>query len=215
MIEIRGAEQARYGPSVRLPKTDDAFSDQILWHAQHGPANAAAYCRKILDSGALPRGISRAELLVDLGEYSQMAGDVAAAGQAFREAVAESGTEVDSGTDPRPYLAEWCLAHGDPEEGRRVLDEVWRSRPRSVHPYISVGELLEEQGDDAGAIKWLTAGALRALRDDGQTLGDVQFILAARRRVRLAQGFDEDDYDVMAEELRDRIHPGFRDIDPA
>ncbi len=144
-----------------------------------------------------------------------MAGDITRAERAFRQAVAEPPDDERSAPDPRCYLGGWCVKHGDPVEGRRVLDELWRSRPRGVATYVEVGELLEELGDGSGAIKWLTAGALRSLRDDDQPLQDVQFILAVRRRVRLTQGFDEVDYDVMAGELGDRLYPDFADDFPA
>ena len=67
--------------------------------------------------------------------------------------------------------------------------------------YLYVGELFEMRDDLATATKWFTTGAMRAMRDDDVPLSEVAILLTSRRRVRLAQGFTEDDYDILADEL--------------
>lgn len=177
-------------------KLEDEITQREL---SGGPAAAAAYCREVLDAPKLPEGITRASLLVHLGEYSAMAGDHEAAGEAFRAAVADGG---QAKPDARCYLAGWHLEHGDSLEGQRLIAQMWEERPTEPDVYEFIGELAETQDELAAAAKWFTAGALRALEHDRTSSGPVARLLLARRRVRRHQQLPEDDYDEIAEQMR-------------
>jgi predicted Zn-dependent protease len=136
---------------VRAPRDEAELDDRIIQRSlAHGPAAAAAYCHEVLDSGSWPADVSRAMLLVHVGEYSAMAGDQAAAETAFREAVADAGR---ARPDARCYLAGWCLEHGTLDEGQRLIDDIWRERPTDPDVYLYLGELHEERDDLAGATR--------------------------------------------------------------
>lgn len=160
-----------------------------------GPAGAAAYVRGLLDGDQLPPGVSPALAHVEIGEHLNDAGDHAAAGQAYRAALSADGTVEP---DARCYFIQWCLEHGDRAEGEQLLAQVRSERSTDPGLYLFVGEMYEHLGDLGSATRWLTAGAMRTLRSDEAPMEDVQDLLLARRRVRLAQGFDEDDYDELA-----------------
>lgn len=181
-------------------RDDTRLADEIAERAvSGGPPAAAAYCRELLDATPLPKGVTRAALLVLAGKYAKAGGDHVAAGEAFREAVADGGHVVP---DARGYLAAWHLEHGEAAEGQRLIAQVLDERPTDPDVYLFVGELFEEQGDLGAATKWFTAGALRALEHDRTSSGPVAALLLRRRRARLAQGLPEDDYDVISEQMR-------------
>lgn len=98
--------------------------------------------------------------------------------------------------DPRCYLAGWLLDHGDEDAGRLLAAQIQAERPDDADVYEFVGEAFESIDDLAEATRWFTTGALRLLSDEDSGLGyDEARLLQGRRRVRLAQGFTEDDYD--------------------
>ncbi|PZS36724.1 MAG: hypothetical protein DLM58_01225 [Pseudonocardiales bacterium] len=185
---------------VQAPKDNDDLDARIIeLSSSAGPAAVAAYCRGVLDAPKLPKGTTRAKLLVLLGEFSERAGDVQAAGTAFKAAVEDGG---QAAPDTRGFLAGWELEHGDVAEGRRLIAQIWDERPSDPTVYLFVGELLEERADLASAARWYTAGALRALERDRTSSGPVAALLLRRRRARLAQGLPEDDYDEISEQMR-------------
>jgi predicted Zn-dependent protease len=198
---------------VQVPRNDAELEAEIIQRElSGGPAAAVAYCREVLDAPKLPKGSTRAALLVHVGEYSQMAGDVEAAGEAFRAAVADGG---HAAPDARCYLAGWQLEHGDSIEGQRLIAQMWEERPTDPDVYQFVGELAEGQDEFAAAAKWFTAGALRALEHDRTSSGPVALLLLARRRVRQVQGLPEDDYDEIAEQMRTGTYVDpVADVDP-
>ncbi|MGI8577090.1 MAG: tetratricopeptide repeat protein [Nocardioidaceae bacterium] len=184
---------------MRRPSDSSEFTDQVLELLRRsGPAGVIRFCQELLDGEQLPEGVSRADLLTEIGQYSEIAGYADAAVVAYQDAIAEGRPWF---SDPRQYLASWHFEHGDLSEGQRFLDEIWSERPRSPRVCHYVGELHEHRGDLAAAIRWLTAGALTAMRDDDAAPVEAALLLIARRRVRLAQGFTDDDYDEMAVEL--------------
>ena len=181
---------------MRLPHDADEFTDRILdLSATAGPEKVVTLCRTILTSGRLPAGISRAEMLSELGEHLSAAGQHAEAGEALRAAVVDGG---QTSIDARCLLAKWCLDHGDAAEGEALLRQLWAERRGDLAVCVFVGELFESRGDLTTATRWLTAGAVRAERHLDESPLEFARILGSRRRVRLAQGLIEDDLDMAA-----------------
>lgn len=180
---------------MRAPRNEYEFDDQLWQVSRSGAPAAVDWLRARLNDATLPKGVTRAFILVELGEYLDMAGEHDAAGIEFRAAVSDQGAALP---DARCYLAKWCLQHGDSAEGRRLIDEIWSERSKDPDVYVFVGEIYEERGELSAAIRWFTAGLLRSMRDVNVPESNVLLLLASRRRVRLAHGFTEDDYDEMA-----------------
>ena len=169
--------------------------------SSRGAPATVDWLRARLEDAQLPAGITRASLLVNLGEYLGMAGQTEAAGEAFRAAVADVGA---AHPDARCYLAGWCLRSGNADEGRRLFAEIWAGRPSDWSVYLHVGETFEEADDAREAIRWFTAGAMRAER--AGDLINAQMLMAARGRVRRAEGFAEDEYDRRGNDLYDVLY---------
>lgn len=182
----------------------DELTDFIAERSRSlGPSAAAEFCRELLAD--LPPYASRAELLVQLAEHCELAGDQASAERAYRDAVAD-GEAIEP--DARAFLTCWCIVHGDRAEGERLAVELLKSRPKNPDDYQIVAEGYEQIGDLAAAAKWLTAGVLRL--ESELSDGRLYYLLISRRRVRQAQGLDEDEYDALAMELRGEVVSRFR-----
>lgn len=89
-----------------------------------------------------------------------------------------------------------------------MVDEIWHERPTHPDVYLYLGELYELHDDLARATRWFTAGAMRAMRNDRLPLHHLAMLFIARRRVRLAQGFTENDYDIIAGEMKAKMAGG-------
>lgn len=189
---------------MRLPRDADEFTTRILDEDCAGkPEKAVALCRALLASDRLPEGISRAEVLCELGEHLDRAGSHVQAGEAFLGAIIDGGP---TSLDPRCLHARWCYEHGDPDQAAQVLRELWSERRRDLRVCTFIGELHEQRGELAEATRWLAAGAVWAERhfEDDPSL-DIVPLLAVRRRVRQAQGLLDDDLDELATRLQLRL----------
>lgn len=185
---------------MQVPRNQDELLEQLLELARLGPDRVILYLQHLLELDPLPPDVARGELLLGVGEYAQLAGDLELAEDAFRAAVAEG----DCSPDPRCFLAAFCLEHGDAAEGEALVRELVRDRPDDPHVYTFVGEAYEASGDLATAAGWYTDGALRAVLNDDIPAFDLEMLLLARRRVRQAQGLAEDGYDALAREVQQR-----------
>lgn len=178
----------------RLRDRDDLLEHLAGLSMAEGPARAVDFVRSLLvDGSARPPDVTRADLLVDLGEYLELSGDPAAAGDAYTQAVAD-GSETEY--DARAWLLSWCVRNGDAGRAQDLAQELRRSRPREPEVYLIVGEAYEEQGDLTSALRWFTAGMDRM--DEGW---EVEELAVARLRVRRELGFPADDDDEFAAEV--------------
>ncbi|WP_242911039.1 tetratricopeptide repeat protein [Actinomadura terrae] len=175
---------------------------------------------------AVSGGVSRANVLLRAGEQWQHAGDHARAAELYRKAL-EDGGEVYG--DPRAYLADALFELGEPDEARRLVEQIRADQPRDPEVYRAVAEVLYAQGDTSGAHEWATSGAdvVLALRDravgtgigggpderpapDTLTPGpddvaiaedSLEALLRLRYRARIDLGRAEDDYDALLDDL--------------
>ncbi len=111
--------------------------------------------------------------------------------------------------DARSYYSGFLFDTGRPEQGRTVLDELWRSQPTEPATFCCAGEVCEVRGDREAALRWFTAGLTRCFEDiDRLASADVArnhnlcMLLGARGRVRAALGQPPDDWDRLAETAR-------------
>jgi hypothetical protein len=185
-----------------VPSRDaDEFTTMLL--NADTPSRSVQICQAILRSDRVPAGLTRAEVLTELGEHLAMAGQAQKAGEAFRAALADGGATT---IDPRCLLAKWCLEYGDPAEGAELLRQLWAERRRDIPVCVFVGEMYERRGEHAAAIRWLTSGATHAeqhFREEEPV--EIVRLLVARRRVRRANGFCDDDLDELAGEMQLRL----------
>ena len=139
---------------------------------------------------------ARAELYLTVADYEMLAGRAAAAVDWLRRGMAEP----DARTELRFHLARALLQAGRSDEAAVELADLWRVRPRDLAGHEVIGATLMAAGLDSEAIRWLTAGALAALREDAADPAIVTRLLRLRRLARLRQGFLEDDYDRLVTE---------------
>ncbi len=181
---------------MRLPRDEEEFTDRMLDAMRtSGPLKVVALCRAMLDSHRLPADVSRAEVLLELGEHLDLDGQHVEAGEVLRAAVADGGPTT---IDARCLLARWCLDHGDAAEGEALLQQLWAERRRDLSVCVFVGELFERRGDLATATRWLSTGAVHVERQLDDSPLEVVRLLGSRRRVRRTQGFTPDDLDMAA-----------------
>lgn len=165
----------------------------MLSHSR-GPGAAAAYCHELLTDSRLPAGMTRAHLLLQAGDYHQLAGEHDEAHTAYAAAVDDGGECLPTHVAISPAGYSITVT--------RMPAGCWprRSKPNALTTLMctsSFGEAFESIDDLAEATRWFTTGALRLLRDEDSGLGydEARLLQGRRRRVRLAQGFTGDDYD--------------------
>nr|WP_231135071.1 tetratricopeptide repeat protein [Motilibacter deserti] len=150
--------------------------------------------RRLLEEEGAPDGASRAELYVTVADYEMLGGRAAEAVELLRRAVAEPGAP----TELRFHLVRALLQARHTDEAAAELAELWHVRPRDLAGHEMMGATLMAAGLDSEAIRWLTAGALAALRQEGADPVLTARLLRLRRLARIRQGFPEDDYDRIA-----------------
>lgn len=180
---------------MQVPR-DDSELDELVYATQRksGPEAAAEVLRELLDEDQIPGGSSRAAMLVALGEQLESAGDLAGALSSTRLAVEDGGPVPP---DARCYLHNVLLHAGEVDEAAVLADQLMKERSHDPFLYEFVGEGYELADDVAAATRWFTAGMLRCMRHDEVGAAGVMALMQARRRVREAQGFDEDNYDLL------------------
>jgi len=182
---------------ARRPVTEDD-----LERAPQTPEAHAQYASQLESWARAPHPndeVLQADLLVAAGDHWSYAGDHDRALACFIEAV-ETGEPM--APDARAYLLQGLYDAGHDEEAERLLEALRAERPRDPRLYVLVGETLELRGDLPRATRWFTTGLLRAERDEAVADVDVDLLMLARARVRAAQGFDLDEYDELAADIR-------------
>jgi tetratricopeptide (TPR) repeat protein len=137
--------------------------------------------------------LNPSQLLVAAGEYRDYAGELDAALSLIRAAVATGGTVEP---DARCYLVHALLRAGLDDEAGTLARAIRADHPTDPDVYELTGEAFEAGERVAEAIRWFTAGLLRAI--DAQDPIAVRDLAGARWRVRRAQGFTADEYDEIA-----------------
>ena len=133
-------------------------------------------------SGAV--GAARVVLL--RGDAARLIGDLAAAGDRYRDAAdALAGLGVSAEAEARLKLGQMAAALGDPDAARLALEEALRLAVAAAHPgheaaaYLALGAIDAGSGDAAGARRhWTRASELA--RGAGDLVG------AGRARLELA-----------------------------
>ncbi|MFD9895164.1 SEC-C metal-binding domain-containing protein [Amycolatopsis sp. NPDC059027] len=152
----------------------------------------------------------RAQLLVEAAYQWSRAGDVQRAERLYLTAISDGGSVHG---DARTAYADFLFEHEDADRAREVLAGLWASHPKDPDVYQSVGDLLIDQGDSPGALRWFTAGVIRcygAVVGSRQLEGDpsLEQLLKSRSRVRKVSGETPDDWDRVWFERYERTHPG-------
>ena len=138
--------------------------------------------------------VSTAELLAAAGWHLDQAGDVEAALDLHRRAVAATGTTTP---DARCMLTAALLDAGRLDEARQVANELRRAGPRIID-FASMAEVLEMHGDLVQANRWAAMGVSRlqlATDTDEPEAWEVEILFDVRGRVRQELGFPPDDLD--------------------
>ena len=189
---------------MQTPQSDQELDEQLHELAQRSHGAVVEHLRRLIDEDALPEDSPLAGALVRLGWHLGRSGDTDGEGEAYRAAV---GAPDVSEPDARCFLAEWLVDHGDADEGRALIETLRRERPTDPGVYVFLGEHFEQRGDLGAATQWFTAGMLRTMRNPRSSVRLAQLMMMARRRVRLAQGFGEDEYDRRAREMGSEFDP--------
>ena len=143
----------------------------------------------------------RIDAWCDAGHAWTQAGELDEAERCYRGAAAESPGE--GMPDPRVHLADFLMDHRDAEdEGGKLLDEIWRSRPQSVGTYFFAAENLEGRGSYEQALNWANAGLSRCYpqpfdpeAEDLRSDFELSLLLGTRRRLRQTLDQPEDELD--------------------
>jgi hypothetical protein len=170
---------------------------------------AAERMSALVETGIQTESMPRAEALARAGEQWLLAGDPAAAIEAFWLAMADGGpVEVD----PRVSLCRALFQLGREAEARALIEQLkseGRTDPRTCEMIM---ELLLEQSDLVGALDWANAGVelvLHGAGDGSQPVGngaqeqqamsrsDLLGMLRIRYRIRNDLRLPEDEYDRM------------------
>ncbi|NHC46590.1 tetratricopeptide repeat protein [Motilibacter aurantiacus] len=150
--------------------------------------------RQLEEGGDDVAGVDRAGLYATVADFEMLDGRPDSAVEWLRRGAAEP----DAPAELRFHLARALLQAQRNEEAADLLQELWQLRPRDLAGHEALGATFMAAGLDREAIRWLTAGALAALRTDRADPVAVARLLRLRRAARLRQGFVEDDYDRMA-----------------
>lgn len=148
--------------------------------------------------------VSAKELLVQAGEQYGFAGDQHRALALFRRAVK---TGDDTGPDARCFVVQALLAVGATDEADSLAGQIRRSKPTDPLVFACLGAAYETHGQPQEAVRWFTRGVLLTVDEDlGEDPITATTLLCGRLRVRQAMGFPEDDYDLLASALLDRMN---------
>ncbi|HLI35769.1 MAG TPA: tetratricopeptide repeat protein [Streptosporangiaceae bacterium] len=182
--------------------SDDLFDTIECDAARTGDHRRAALRMTHLAETASDAGdMSRAEAYMRAGEQWLLADEPAVAADGFRRAMADGGPTF---ADPRVALARALVALGRGGEAGaliRELDAESAAGKRDPRTCDLVAELLAEQGDLPGALRWATAGAEECVRRGDQA--ELRLLLSLRYRIRNDLGLQEDDYDRLLDRLTD------------
>jgi len=183
-------EKGRWG-TVEIVAGVDEF-DEIEFQAARTGNHVRAAVRMSKLTVEVEPGM-RAESHVRAGEQWMMADDAQRAADEFAAAIEDGGPTF---ADARVYLARALLTLERDEEAEALLATLTAEREK-VTPRTCdlIAELLTEQADLPGALKWATAGVEQCIEraDDAE----LQLLLRLRYRLRVDLGLPEDDYDRM------------------
>jgi hypothetical protein len=196
---------------------------------------AAQQMSELAASGTQTDDFPRSEAFVRAGEQWLLADDPAAAVTGFQRALAVDG-EVGGGpalTDPRVPLARALFMMERPAEADMLIRQL-EAEPGDPRICDLVAELLVEQSDLPGALRWATAGVEMCLGQAGVSeaggagparaaaeraaalpeadRAELQLLLRLRYRVRNDLGLPEDGYDSLLDGL-DPDRAGAGDVD--
>jgi hypothetical protein len=197
---------------------------------------AAQQMAELAASGTQTDDFPRSEAFVRAGEQWLLADDPAAAVTGFQRALAVEGEgEVGGGpalTDPRVPLARALFMMERPAEADTLIRQL-EAEPGDPRICDLVAELLVEQSDLPGALRWATTGVEMCLGQAGVSQAgsapaqaiaervatlpeadraELQLLLRLRYRVRNDLGLPEDGYDSLLDGL-DPEGAGAGDVD--
>jgi len=140
-----------------------------------------------------------AEIMLELADAHRLAGDPDRALAVLGELVSAGG---EDGELARVALADLLFDLGRDEEAYAQLEHLRAARPSSPAPCQVAGELLEERGELAAALKWFNLAVARLGRDElDQLHGEfgwasyAALVARGRQRVRRRLGFPADELD--------------------
>lgn len=181
----------------RGPLTDDDI-DRVQEATTGGAASHRATAAQYVAWAAEPHPedeVSVAWLLVCAGQQHGLIDEREHELAMYERAVADGG---ETFPDARCYMIGALLELGRADEADALVTALMRERPRDPTVYDYVGEHYELVGRLDDANRWLTAGVVRLQRHEGVPPTSLFLLMQSRRRVRLALGFDQDEYDVLA-----------------
>ncbi|MBG0820286.1 hypothetical protein HS048_06000 [Planomonospora sp. ID91781] len=133
--------------------------------------------------------ISRAAVLVLAAEEWRQAGKPVRALRCFQLAVDEGG---DAGADPRAGIADTLFELEQPDEARKVIEEI-RTGGVSPATALTVAETLAAYGEPQEAHAWATWGLGDAVPGGAEHAA----LLRVRYRIRVDLGLPEDELDAL------------------
>jgi hypothetical protein len=198
---------------------------------------AAQQMSELAASGTQTDDFPRSEAFVRAGEQWLLADEPAAAVTGFQRALAVEGERQVGGgpalTDPRVPLARALFMMERPAEADTLIRQL-EAEPGDPRICDLVAELLVEQSDLPGALRWATAGVEMCLGQAGAgeagsavsaqaaagraaalpaaDRAELQLLLRLRYRVRNDLGLPEDGYDSLLDGL-DPERAGTGDVD--
>jgi hypothetical protein len=217
MMAGQGLDNRDLGTSNHMVVlTDDLFDEIEFDAARTGDHRRAALRMNHLAATADDAGgMSRAEAYMRAGEQWLLADEPEVAAARFRLAMEDGGATF---ADPRAPLARALFALGRPDEARALIQQLeaesaeGKREPRTCD---MIAELLAEQDDLPGALKWATAGVEECRRRGDQA--ELKLLLTLRYRIRNDLGMPEDEYDRLLDEVTAEpgSAPGLRPARPA
>src|SRR5829696_1209987 len=177
----------RLCPDAATPAERRQAAQQLIaWSAERHPADAV--------------DVTPAVLLAEAGQILEIAGDHAAALDAYRQAATTEGVVEP---DVRCFLHRALVSVGELPAARLLAEEVRRSAPLDPGSHAMIAETYEKYGDLQEAHRWLNLGlhALggRATDEASSSLGlDLILLAIVRRRIRRALTLPDDAVDRLA-----------------
>jgi hypothetical protein len=175
------------GPDAATPEERRQAAQQLIaWSGERHPADAVE--------------VTPAALLAEAGQNLELAGDHAAALEAYRRAATAEGVVEP---DVRCFLHRALVSAGELTAARLLAEDVRRSAPADPAAYAVIGETYERSDDLEEAHRWLNLG-LHALggraADEDSSKMELDLILLAivRRRIRRALAQPDDAVDRLA-----------------